>query len=54
VSGGRISGDSKSPSVTVAVGGVRLETITVTAKVHWRRISRVCDVSLSEKITLHL
>lgn len=52
VSGGKIAGDPKSPNITVAVDGLRRETVTVKAKVHWRRISRVCDVSLSEKITL--
>lgn len=50
VSEGSIRGDRNSPNVTVEVGGVKAETLTVTAEVRWRGMPRACDVSLSEKL----
>jgi hypothetical protein len=52
VSEGRILGDPKSPTVTIDVGGVKSEMVTVTARVDWRRIPRACDAYMTEKITL--
>jgi hypothetical protein len=52
VSEGRIIGDPKSPNVTVEVSEAKSETVTVTAKVHWRRIPRVCDAYMTEKLKL--
>ena len=52
VSEGRIVGDPKSPNVTLDLSGVQSESVTVKAEVHWRRLPRVCDASVVEKISL--
>jgi hypothetical protein len=49
---GGIIGDPKLPNVTIDVSGVKSETVTVTAEVHWKRIPRVCDAYMTEKIKL--
>ena len=52
VSEGRIIGDPKLPNVTLDLSGVKSELVTITAEVHWRKIPRICDASMVEKITL--
>jgi hypothetical protein len=52
VSEGEIIGDPKSPNITVDVAGVKSESVSVTLKIHWKRIPKVCDVSKVEKIKL--
>jgi hypothetical protein len=45
-------GDLTSPNVTVDVSDVKSESVMVKAKVHWRKIPRVCDAYMEEKVTL--
>ena len=52
VSEGKLIGELKSPSVTVDVSGVQSESVTVRAEVHWRKIPRICDAYMEEKIPL--
>ena len=52
VSDGKLIGDPKSPNITVDLSGVQSESFTVKAEVHWRKIPRVCDAYMEEKLTL--
>jgi hypothetical protein len=52
VSEGEIIGDPKAPNITVDVAGVKSEAVSVTLKIHWKRVPKVCDVSKVEEIKL--
>ena len=52
VSQGKIRGNRKSFRITVDLKNVKSETVTVTLKVHWRNVDKVCDVALTEKLVL--
>ena len=45
-------GDLTLPNVTVDISDVKSDSVTVKAKVHWRKIPRVCDAHMEERIKL--
>lgn len=52
VSAGQLIGNRKLPNVTIDLIGVKSETITVTLKVHWKNVPRICDRTLTDIIEL--
>jgi hypothetical protein len=53
LSAGKIVGDRKSFQITIDSARVKSQTITVTLKVHWKNVDRICDRIVTDKIELH-
>lgn len=52
VSHGRITDDATRGNVTIDVGGAEAESMLVTLKVKWTKLSRNCDFSGALKVSL--